>query len=89
MKNKIAKLKDGRYALILNEWNWDENEYLKIYSDNSYKERLKERFLDLELDGEFKKIKYSFGPLPIKSNYHRVLMSVCEKDIEIVENFYD
>ncbi len=81
---KIVKWNNGYYPII-REWNWNDNPQMKIYEDNSYKERLYEDFLDLELNGQLKITKYSFGPLPIKSNFHRVNVTVCKKDVEFIE----
>lgn len=84
--DKIVKLKDGTFASVIKEWNWEEHPDLKIYKDNTFKERLYEDFVDVELNGQLKHTKYRFGPLPVESEFHKVLMTVCRKDVTFVNN---
>ena len=82
---KAVKLKDGQIGTVVREWNWKEYPQMKIYKDRSYSERLHEDFIDIELNGQLKTHKLHFGPLPIDSNFHHVFMTVCKKDVEIIE----
>jgi len=82
----MIRLKDGTYAVALKEWNWTENTKMQIFKDSEYSERLYETFVDIELNGKLKtkENNHHFGPLPIGSNFHRVLMTVRKVDIEYV-----
>lgn len=82
---KAVKLKDGTIAVVIREWNWNDNPFMKIYKDSTYKERLYENFLDLELNGMLKLKKYSFGPLPVESDFCHQYTTVCKKDVEFIE----
>ena len=82
---KAVKLKDGQIGTVIREWNWEENPQMKIYKDKSYGERLYEDFLDIELNGQLKTHKLSFGPLPIESDFHHVYKTVCKKDVEFID----
>ena len=86
----IVRLKDGKYACVVHEWNWKDHPYLKIYESVDYKTRLYEDFLDLELDGRIRTHKIpGCGPLPLDSNFHRVNMTVCKKDVEFIDSLVD
>lgn len=82
---KSVKLKDGQIGVLIREWNWEENPQMKIYSDKSLNDRLYEDFVDIELNGQFKTHKFSFGPKPIESDFHHVFTTVCKKDVEFVD----
>jgi len=84
MKQTAVKLKDGQIGFVIREWNWEENPQMKIYKDSTYKERLHEDFIDVELNGQLKTHKQPFGPNPVESTFHHVFMTVCKKDIEYV-----
>jgi hypothetical protein len=81
---KSVKLKDGQIVSVIREWNWEENPQMKIYKDSTYKERLHEDFIDVELNGQLKTHKSNY-PNPAESNYHQVFMTVCRKDVQIIE----
>jgi hypothetical protein len=82
---KAVKLKDGQIGIVIREWNWKENPQMKIYENKSYDKRLYEDFVDIELNGQLKTYKFSFGPKPIESDFHHVFMTVCKKDVEFVD----
>jgi hypothetical protein len=82
---KPAKLKDGQIGTVIREWNWQKNPQMKIYENKSYDKRLYEDFVDIELNGQLKTHKLSFGPNPIESEFHHVYMTVCKKDVEFVD----
>ena len=81
---KAVKLKDGQIVSVIREWNWEENPQMKIYKDSTYKERLHEDFIDVELVGQLKNYKSNFAN-PAESNYYQVFMTVCRKDVQIIE----
>ena len=82
---KAVKLKDGQIAAVIREWNWKENPFLKIYENSLCRKRLYEDFVDLELNGQLKTSKFSFGPLPVESNFHHVFMTVRRQDVEFLD----
>jgi len=82
---RVVKLKDGTYGTVIREWNWQDIPYLKVYKDVTYKERLYEDFVDIELDAKLKTHKYNMGPLPIESNFHKVHTLCVKADIEYVD----
>lgn len=84
--NQIVKLQDGTYATIIREWNWQEHPNLKIYKDTTYKERLYEDFLDVELNGELKSGKHHPAAEPKESNFCKVQMTVCKNNVTFVNN---
>lgn len=82
--DKAVRLKDGTIGCVILEWNWEDHPQMKIYKDKTYKERLYTDFVDVELNGQLKEIKYSFGPLPIESDFHKVQMTVQKADVEFI-----
>lgn len=79
----VVRLKDGTYGTVIREWSWKDNPHFKIYKDRTYKERLYEDFVDVELDAHFKGETFKMAN-PLHSNFYQVFSTVCQKDVEYV-----
>ncbi len=85
---KAVRLKNGTIALVKKEWNWKEQPFMKIMTEN-HRERIYDDFVDVELNGEISTHRvddqYIKGPAPLESGFHHVYSTVCRKDVEFID----
>lgn len=79
----VVRLKDGSYATVIREFSWKDFPDWKIHKDTTYKERLYEDFVEIELNAESKGNSWK-GLEPMHSIFYKVQSIVCKKDIEYV-----
>jgi len=89
MSNKVVRLKDGTLASVTNEWNWQDNPFLKIMEEDRTT-RIYDDFVDVELPACRKGTgeSWRYG-LPRDSAFRKVITTVLRRDVEFVNLMED